>query len=87
MDLQENFSLHQTLSLYLIDTIPRLDPDHPDYPLDVLTLVESIVENPEVILRRQLARARSEKIAQLKAEGVEYDRRMADLDSVEYLSA
>ncbi len=84
VDLQENFSLHQTLSLYLIDTLPLLDPDHPDHALDVLTLVESIVENPEVILRRQLARAKTEKVAQLKAEGVEYDRRMAELDHVEY---
>lgn len=84
VDLQQDFSLHQVLSLYLIDTLPLLDPETPDYALDVLTLVESIVENPEVILRRQLSRAKTEKIRELKAEGVEYDQRMVELDAVEY---
>lgn len=84
VDLQEDFSLHQTLSLYLIDTLSLLDPETADYPLDVLTLVESIVENPDVILRRQLARAKTEKVRELKAAGVEYERRMAELDTVEY---
>jgi len=84
LDLQADFSLHQVLSLYLIDTLALLDPEAPDFALDVLTLVESIVENPEVILRRQLARAKTDRINQLKAEGVEYEQRMAELDKVEY---
>lgn len=83
-DLQEDFSLHQTLSLYLIDTIPLLDAENPESALDVLTLVESIVEDPDVILRRQLSRAKDEKLAALKAAGVDYEKRMADLDTVEY---
>lgn len=84
VELQEDFSLHQVLSLYLIDTLALLDPEDPDYALDVLTLVEAIVENPEVILRRQLSRAKGERIAALKAEGVEYDKRMEELETVEY---
>lgn len=84
MELQEDFSLHQTLSLYLIDTLPHLDPEAPDYSLDILTLVESIVENPEVILRSQLKRAKTERMNELKAEGVEYEQRMIQLDLVEY---
>lgn len=84
LDLQADFSLHQALSLYLIDTLALLDPEAPDFALDVLTLVESIVENPEVILRRQLAYAKTERINQLKAEGVEYEQRMAELDKIEY---
>src|SRR5690606_21015479 len=83
-DLQQDFSLHHTLSLYLIDTLPLLDPEDPDFPLDVLTLVESIVENPEIILRAQLNRAKSDRMAELRAEGVEYEQRMAQLDLVEY---
>ncbi len=50
--------MDQTLSLYLLETLPLLDPAAPDYALDLLTLVESILENPEVILRRQLDRSR-----------------------------
>ena len=52
VDLQDDFSMDQTLSLYLLETLPLLDPESPDYALDVLTLVESILENPELILRQ-----------------------------------
>lgn len=84
VDLQENFSLHQTLSLYLIDTLPKLDRDRPEYPLDVLTLCEAIVENPESILRQQLSKCKTEALDKMKADGMEYDERMNKLDSVEY---
>ena len=40
--------MDQTLSLYLLETLPLLDPRRRDYALDVLTLVESILENPEL---------------------------------------
>lgn len=46
IDLQDDFSMNQTLSLYLIETIQRLDKTALDYPLNVLTLVESILEDP-----------------------------------------
>jgi hypothetical protein len=52
VELQDDFSLHQALSLYLIDTLPLLDRASPDYPFDVLTLCEAIVEDPDQILRR-----------------------------------
>jgi len=41
--LQRDFSLNQTLSLYLLAALPGLDPQGPTYALDVLTLVESIL--------------------------------------------
>src|SRR3989449_439170 len=49
VELQDDFSMDQVLSLYLLQTIQLLDPAAPDYPLDLLTLVESILENPEMI--------------------------------------
>ena len=54
------------------------------YALDVLTLVESILENPDVILYAQLDKLKGEKIAELKAQGMEYDERMAELEKLEY---
>jgi superfamily II RNA helicase len=84
VDLQEDFSLDETLSLYLVDTIRLLDPNSPNYHLDLLTLVESIVENPEIVLRRQLDRAKNEKLNQLKMEGVPFEERMLQLEEVEY---
>ena len=84
VQLQDDFSLDQTLSLYLIDTIYLLDPQAPDYALDLLTLVESILEDPEMILRRQLDRIKIEKIAELKPQGMDYLDRMEELEKLEY---
>ncbi len=49
-DLQRSFSLHHTLSLYLVDALARLDDTSDAYPLHVLTLCESILENPRAVL-------------------------------------
>src|SRR5262249_26693599 len=84
VELQDDFSMDQTLSLYLVETIPLLDPYSPEHALDVLTLVESILEDPELILRRQLDALKGRAIAEMKAEGLEYDERMARLDELEY---
>ena len=84
VDLQDDFSMDQTLSMYLIETLPLLDSESPDYALDVLTLVESILENPELILRKQLDRIKDRAVAQMKADGVEYEQRMEELEKLEY---
>ena len=84
VDLQEDFSMDQALSLYLLETIPLLDPDAETHALDLLTLVESILENPELILRRQLDKLKDRKVAEMKAEGLDYDQRMAELEKLEY---
>lgn len=84
VELQENFSLDQSLSLYLLDSLPLLDAASPEHHLDVLTLAESILENPELILRKQLDMLKTERLAELKAQGVEYDQRMQELEAMEY---
>jgi superfamily II RNA helicase len=84
VELQEDFSMDQTLSLYLLETIPLLDADAQTHALDVLTLAESILEDPELILRRQLDRLKGRKVAEMKAEGLDYDQRMAELEKLEY---
>lgn len=80
--LQDDFSLHQALSIYLIDTLPQLDRESPDYPFDVLTLCEAIVEDPDQILRRQVDKLKTEKLNELKAAGVPYDERMEKLEEI-----
>jgi superfamily II RNA helicase len=82
--LQRDFSIFHTLSLYLLDSLPRIDPQRETYALDVLTQVESILEDPDVVLWKQLDRAKGEAVARMKAEGKEYDERMAALEHVEY---
>lgn len=84
VELQDDFSMDQTLSLFLLETLPMLDPEAPDYALVLLTLVESILENPEIILRKQLNKVKAEAIAEMKAEGLDYDQRMEELEKLEY---
>ncbi len=84
VELGEDFSMDHELSLWLLDTVPLLDREHPDYPLDVITLCESILENPEQILRKQLDKVKTRKMAEMKADGVEYDKRIEELEKLEY---
>lgn len=82
--LQEDFSMNQALGLWLLDAIPKLDAEAPDYALNVISLIEAILENPEVILRRQVDLIKGELIAQLKNEGVQFEERMERLEEVEW---
>jgi superfamily II RNA helicase len=84
VELQDDFSMDQALSLYLFETIPLLDPESETHALDLLTLVESILENPELILRRQLDKLKDREVARMKAEGLDYDQRMAELEKLEH---
>jgi superfamily II RNA helicase len=84
IELQEDFSMDQTLSLYLLETLPLVDPQAPDYALVLLTLVESILEDPDIILRKQLDKIKSRRMAEMKMEGIEYDERIEELEKLEY---
>ncbi|MEY4938728.1 MAG: hypothetical protein RIQ93_463 [Verrucomicrobiota bacterium] len=88
VELQDDFSLHQALSLYLIDTLPLLAANQqneaPDYPFNVLTLCEAIVEDPDAILRRQVDKLKGEKIEEMRAAGIPYEERMEKLETVEH---
>jgi superfamily II RNA helicase len=82
--LQQDFSLHHTLSLYLVDTLGKLDIESDSYSLDLLSLVESILENPSIILQKQLDHLKTEALAEMKAQGIEYDERMEKLEQLDY---
>lgn len=84
VELQDDFSLTQTLSLFLVETLPLLDQNDPDYALKVLSLVEAILENPDAILRKQLDKVKTEKMAEMKADGIEYEERIERLKDLEY---
>lgn len=83
-DLQTDFSLHQSLSLWMIDTLKALDPASETYALDIVTLCEAIVESPDLIIRKQTDRARQALFLELKAEGVEFEERQERLEAVEH---
>ena len=81
-ELQMEFSMHQNLSLYLVSTLELLDQEDPDYALDLLSLVEAILEDPGIVLRRQAAKLRHELAARLKAKRLPFEERMERLREV-----
>ncbi len=82
-DLQSDFSLNQAASLFAFEAIETFDPEHPDYAFDVLTLIEATLEDPTAVLRKQTDWAKSRALARMKAEGMEYEERMAELEKVD----
>ena len=83
-DLQQDFSLNHSLSLFMLELIDALDCESPFYAKDLLSAVESILDDPMPILNRQLDRIKTEKLAELKAAGVEYEKRLEELEKLEY---
>lgn len=83
-ELQEDFSLNQALSLWVVETLAELDEEDPSHALNMVTLVESVLENPTAVLFKQLDKLKKETVDQLKAEGMEYDARMEVLDKLEH---
>ncbi len=84
VDLQYDFALNQPLSPFALASLELLDRDAPVYPLDVLSVIESTLDDPRQILSAQQFKAKGEAVAAMKAEGVEYEERMELLEDVTY---
>jgi hypothetical protein len=84
VDLQDDFALNQPLSPFALAAIELLDREAPEYPLDVLSVIEATLDDPRQVLSAQLFKARGEAVAQMKGDGIEYDERMELLESVTY---
>jgi superfamily II RNA helicase len=97
VDLQYDFALNQPLSPFALAAIELLAkpagpqaetspnaPGHDTYALDVLSVIESTLDDPRQILSAQQFRARGEAVAAMKADGVEYETRMELLEDVTY---
>ncbi|CAN5274290.1 DEAD/DEAH box helicase [soil metagenome] len=84
VDLPPDFALNQPLSTFALAAIDVLDPDAETYALDVVSVIESTLEDTRQIISAQLSKARGEAVAQMKAEGIEYDERIELLDDVTY---
>jgi hypothetical protein len=84
VDLQFDFALNQPLSPFALAAIELLDGTDPDYPLNVVSVIESTLDDPRQVLSAQQFRARGEAVAAMKADGVSYEERLELLDSVTY---
>jgi len=90
VDLQPNFALNQPLSPFALAAFELLDPDPTagtgtgSYPLDMISIVESTLDDPRAVLSQQEFLARGEAVAAMKSEGIEYDERMELLEQITY---
>lgn len=84
VDLQSDFALNQPLSTFALASFELLDPESPSYALDMVSVVESTLDDPRQILAAQQNKARGEAVAAMKADGVEYEERMERLMDVSY---
>ncbi|TCJ00031.1 DEAD/DEAH box helicase [Aeromicrobium sp. IC_218] len=84
VDLQANFALNQPLSPFAVATLELLDPESETFALDVVSVVEATLDDPRPIISAQRFRARGEAVAEMKAEGMEYEERMDALEDVEH---
>ncbi len=81
-ELQVDFALNQPLSTFALASIDLLDRESETYAVDVLSVLESTLEDPRQVLMAQQFRARGEAVAAMKAEGIEYEERMELLEEV-----
>ena len=81
-DLQLDFTMNQPLAPFAIAMIDSLDEESDTVTLDTVSIIEAILEDPMQILLAQQNAAKGELLAELKADGVEYTERMAQLDEV-----
>ena len=79
-DLPDDFALNQPLSPFALAAFELLDPDSPTFALDVISIVEAVLEDPRPLLYAQENQAKAAAVASMKAQGMEYDERMAALE-------
>ncbi|GAA3617525.1 DEAD/DEAH box helicase [Marihabitans asiaticum] len=82
VDLPADFALNQPLAHFALAALELLDPDDPSYALDVVSVVEAVLDAPRPLLLAQQWAARNVALAEMKADGVEYEERMARLDEI-----
>ncbi|MGK2854955.1 MAG: DEAD/DEAH box helicase [Microbacteriaceae bacterium] len=84
VDLPPNFALNQPLSPFALAAFELIDPEAPGYALDIISILESTLDDPRPVLSAQQFVARGEAVAAMKSDGIEYDERMALLEEVSY---
>ncbi|MCW2768134.1 MAG: ski2-like helicase [Nocardioides sp.] len=82
VDLPVDFALNQPLAHFALAALDVLDPEADEYTLDIVSVIESVLEGPRQILMQQQYTARGEAVAEMKADGIEYEERMQLLDAI-----
>lgn len=78
----EDFALNQPLAPFAVASMELLDPQQATYHLDVVSVIESVLDDPMQVLLAQQFQARGEAVNEMKADGVDYDERMERLEQI-----
>ena len=84
VDLPEDFALDQPLSPFLLAALELLDPESDTYAHDVISMAEATLENPRQVLRAQERQAKDRAMADMKADGVDYEERLERIAEITY---
>ncbi len=82
VDLPDDFALNQPLAPFGLAAMDLLNLESPEHTVDVVSVIESTLDDPRPLLYAQQRQARGEAIAAMKAEGLDYDQRMEALEEV-----
>lgn len=83
-DDRTELRMSSPLAPFAIEVVATLDRDDPAYVVDVVSVVESVLEDPRQVLAGQVDAARAAAIAHMKADGVPYEERIERLESITY---
>jgi len=79
VDLNDRFAMHQPLSLWLLESIEKIASLN---ALTLLSIIEAILEEAEMVRRKQLAKLKNEAIGEMKSQGIEFEERQARLEEM-----
>ncbi|WP_454043353.1 DEAD/DEAH box helicase [Cellulosimicrobium sp. Marseille-Q8652] len=82
VDVPRDFALNQPLSPFALAALDLLDVASPSHALDVVSVIEATLDDPRQVLYAQQNAAKGEAVAAMKAEGYEYEERMALLEEI-----
>ena len=82
VDLPADFALNQPLAPFALAAMDLLNVEAPEHTVDVVSVVEATLDDPRPLLYAQQRAARGEAIAAMKAEGMDYEERMAALEEI-----
>ncbi|MEI7547590.1 MAG: DUF3516 domain-containing protein, partial [Actinomycetota bacterium] len=81
-DERSALRLSAPLMPFAIELLATLDHDDPAYVVDAVSIVEAVLDDPRQVLFAQQNAAKGALVAQLKADYVPYEERMAQLEGV-----
>ncbi|WP_099332595.1 DEAD/DEAH box helicase [Actinomyces minihominis] len=83
-DLPDDFALNQPLAPFALAALDLLDPESPTFAIDVVSVIESVMEDPRQLLYAQQRMARDRAFQTMREEGLDYEQRRDALAEISW---